>query len=315
MSDLPLERVKPSKPFTHVVVDFVGPFEVKKSKRANKTEKVYLCLFICFATKDIHLEIATSLSTPDFIAGLRRFIARRGLPSEFFSDNGTNFVGACNELRKLLELIKTENIKNFVAENQCKWNFIPPSSPHFGGLWEAGVKSAKTHLRKIVGSTPLSLDEINTTFCQTEACLKSRPLCQLSADPKDSNTLTPGHCLTGAPLLVFPDDYTNKMLGHTKRWELVQKLVHTFWRRWQTEYIANLQPRTKWFNSISEIFNVNDVVLVTEHCSPANWPKAKIVKLHTGNDNVVRVVSVLQNGKILLQPEVKLRRLPAQSRF
>ena len=162
MGDLPLERVKPSKPFTHTGVDCAGPFELRKSKRANKSEKVYLCLFVCFATKAIHLEIVTSLSTPDFIACLRRFIARRGLPSDFFSDNGTNFVGASNELRKLLELVKTESVKNFVAENKCKWNFIPPSSPHFGGLWEAGVKSAKSHLRKIVGSTPLSLEELNS---------------------------------------------------------------------------------------------------------------------------------------------------------
>ena len=312
MGDLPLERVKPSKPFTHVGVDFAGPFELRKSKRANKSEKVYLCLFVCFATKAIHLEIVTSLSTPDFIACLRRFIARRGLPSDFFSDNGTNFVGASNELRKLLEFVKTENVKNFVAENNCKWNFIPPSSPHFGGLWEAGVKSAKSHLRKIVGSTPLSLEELNTVFCQKEACLNSRPLCQLSTDPRDSNTLTPGHFLTGAPLLAFPDDCTNNMLGHTKRWELVQKLVHTFWPRWQTEYIANLQPRTKWFNNSSEIFKVNDVALVTEHCNPANWPIAKNVKLQAGNDNVVRVVSILRNGKTFLRPVVKLRRLPTR---
>ena len=291
--DLPLERVKPSKSSTHVGVDFAGPFELRKSKRANKSEKVYLCLFVCFATKAIHLEIVTSLSTPDFIACLRRFIARRGLPSDFFSDNGTNFVGASNELRKLLEFVKTENVKNFVAENKCKWIFIPPSSPHFGGLWEAGVKSAKSHLRKIVGSTPLSLEALNT-------------------DPRDSNTLTPGHFLTGAPLLAIPDDCTNNMLGHTKRWELVQKLVHTFWRRWQTEYIANLQPRTKWFNNSSEIFKVNDVVLVTEHCNPANWPIAKIVKLDAGNDNVVRVVSILRNGKTFLRPVVKLRRLPTR---
>ena len=91
-----------------------------------------------------------------------------------FRDKATNFVGACNELRNLLQFVKTEKAKNFVAANKCKWNFISVSSPHFGGLWEAGVKSAKTHLRKIVGSTPLSLEELNTMCCQIEACLKSR---------------------------------------------------------------------------------------------------------------------------------------------
>ena len=169
-----LERVKPSKLFTHVGVDFAGPFELKNSKRANKPGKV--CLFVCFATKAIHLEIVTSLSTPYYLAGLRRFIARRGLPTDFFSDNGTNFVGAPSELRKLLKLVNTKNVKNFVAEKTCTWNFIPPSPPHFGGLWEAGVESPKTDLRKIVSSTPLSLQELNTVFCQIEARLNSPSL-------------------------------------------------------------------------------------------------------------------------------------------
>ena len=133
-----------------------------------------------------------------------------------------NVLDACNELVKLLELVKTENSKNCIAENKCKWNFISPSSPHFGGLWEAGVESPKTHLRKIVGNTPLSEEKLNTVFCQIEACLNSRPLCQLSVDPKDSKTLTPGHFLTEAPFLAFPNDRTNNMLGHTKRWELVR---------------------------------------------------------------------------------------------
>ena len=84
MGDLTLERVTPSKHVIHAGVDFAGPFELRKSKRANKSEKVYLWLLVCFTTKAIHLENVTLLSTPDFIACIRRFIARRGLPSEFF---------------------------------------------------------------------------------------------------------------------------------------------------------------------------------------------------------------------------------------
>ena len=169
--DLPIERITPSRPFTFVGVDFAGPFELKGSKRAETKAKDYLSLFVCLATKAIHLEVVSSLSTPDFIACLRRFIARRGFPSNFYSDNGTNFVGTCNELRRLFELPKREEVRNFVAHQNCVWNFIPPSSPHFGGLWEAGIKSAKTHLRKVVGSTALTLDELSTVFCQIESCL------------------------------------------------------------------------------------------------------------------------------------------------
>ena len=148
-------------------------------------------------------------------------------------------------------------------------------------------------------------------FCQIEGCPNSRLLCQLTNDPKA--TLTPGHFLTGAPLLVFPDDSTNNMLGRTKRWELIQKLVHIHWRRWQTEYIANLQPRTKRFNSSSDIFKVNDFVLVSELCNPANWSMARILKLHADNSKVFRVVYYFEIAELFSAQELKLRRLHAQN--
>ena len=75
IGDLPVERVTLSNPFIHAGVDFAGPFELKKSKRANQTNKVYLCLFVCLAMKAIHLKIVTSLSTPDLNACIHRFIA------------------------------------------------------------------------------------------------------------------------------------------------------------------------------------------------------------------------------------------------
>jgi hypothetical protein len=48
--------------------------------------------------KAVHLEAVTDLTTKSFIAALKRFISRRGIPSTVHCDHGTNFVGADNEL-------------------------------------------------------------------------------------------------------------------------------------------------------------------------------------------------------------------------
>jgi len=66
-----------------------------------------------------------------------------------------------------------------------RWHFVPPDSPHFGGLWEAGIKSMKHHMRRVIGNACISFEEMSTILTQIEASLNSRPLSQIPSDPKD----------------------------------------------------------------------------------------------------------------------------------
>ena len=128
-----------------------------------------------------------------------------------------------------------------------EWGFIPPYSPHLGGLWEAGVKSCKYHLRRVMGNTLFTFEELTTSLVQIEACLNSRPLSPLSSDPSDLKPLTPGHFLIGEPLTSLPDNnLTDININHLDRWEMVQRSVQEFWKRWAAEYVSNLQSRVKW---------------------------------------------------------------------
>ncbi|GFU23876.1 integrase catalytic domain-containing protein [Trichonephila clavipes] len=79
MGDLPKQRITQIRPFEIVGIDFAGPILTKCQhlRKANKF-KSYICLFICLATKAVHLELVSTLSTDVMLAALRRFIARRG---------------------------------------------------------------------------------------------------------------------------------------------------------------------------------------------------------------------------------------------
>lgn len=108
--------------------------------------------------------------------------------------------------------------------------------------WETAIKSIKTHLRRIVGTTPLTFEKLLTVLTQIEACLNSHPLCPLSSDPHDLQALTPGHFLIGESLKALSQKIvTTPLINHLDCWTLLQQLVQHFWRRWSTEYLHNLQ--------------------------------------------------------------------------
>ncbi|XP_046145693.1 uncharacterized protein LOC123989018, partial [Osmia bicornis bicornis] len=174
MGSLPASRVQPARAFLRSGVDYAGPITLCMSKgRGQKTVKGYIAVFVCLCTKAVHLEPVSDLSASAFIAAFRREVA------ELIANEGTN------------------------------WDFIPPYSPHFGGLWEAAVKSAKRHLLRSVEGHRLTFEELTTLLCQVEACLNSRPLSPLTDDPKDFSALTPNHLITGHSLSAIPESPEN----------------------------------------------------------------------------------------------------------
>lgn len=297
MGSLPQPRVNFTRAFTHTGVDYAGPIDLRTSKgRGNKSYKGYISLFVCLCTKSIHVEAVSDLTSAAFIAAYRRFVARRGLPSHMYSDNGTNFVGASKVLHKQYtdSLLKIKNdIVETASTSNTEWHFIPPSSPHFGGLWEAGVKSLKYHLKRTIGNAKLTYEELSTLLAQIEACLNSRPLTPMSSDPTDLSALTPGHFLTGDALLSPPDQSIDiQQTSILTRWQLVQRLYQNITTRWKSEYLSRLQQRPKWTKPSPNI-QVNDLVLLKySSFPPTNWPLARVTKVHPGDDGFVRVVTV-----------------------
>lgn len=314
MGSLPKERLTPAKTFSVTGVDYAGPIMLKIGPprgRSARTSKAWIALFVCFVVKAVHLELVSDLTTDAFIAALRRFIARRGKPGTMFSDNGTNFVGANRELRKLKSLYDSrghkEAVARFLAEDNITWQFSPPRGSHFGGLWEAGVKSVKYHLHRVIGSACLTFEEMSTVLCQIEACLNSRPLCSLSTDPSDFSALTPGHFLVTHELNALPEpDVTDVPVNRLTRWQHLQLIHQHFWKRWSDDYLVSLQKRTRWQTPKRNV-QIGDLVCIKdENLPPMKWLLGRVVELHPGKDKFVRVVTVKTAGGLLKRPVAKL---------
>ncbi|XP_018398110.1 PREDICTED: uncharacterized protein LOC108776097 [Cyphomyrmex costatus] len=313
MGVLPPPRVTPSRTFSNSGVDYAGPFIIREGKRRNaRNSKAYACLFVCLATKAIHIELVSDLTSDSFLASLKRFISRRGAPNSIYSDNGTTFVGAArqlSELHKFLNLADTqERVIKHCNDLGITWHFIPPNAPHFGGLWESAVKSTKHHLRRIVGEAHLTFEELQTVLCEIEAILNSRPLIALSSDPNDLSYLTPGHFLVGGVLGGFPcRDLRDVNENRLVRWQRVEQLRQHFWSRWSLEYLNQLQQRNKWPANKGEQLKTGQLVLIKQPgTTPLSWVRGRVREVHPGPDGVARSATITTTNGSLTRPLTRI---------
>ncbi|XP_017792100.1 PREDICTED: uncharacterized protein LOC108574093 [Habropoda laboriosa] len=290
MGNLPAARVADSRPFHNSGVDYCSPFYVKERRNRNRARvKVYVAVFICFATKAIHLEVVSDMNTEAFIAALKRFMARRGLCHNIYSDNGTNFVAANNELTEVYQALQEDKVRRFLPNKEVTWHFMPALSPHFGGLWEAAVKSFKHHVKRVVGEELFTFEQFNTFVIEVEAILNSRPLSPLSSDPNDLTAVTPGHFLIGGSLTSVPEtDFRKTPANRLSNWQHIQEVKRDFWSRWYKEYIHHLNVRQKWTKSSHDIKKGTVIVLKENNLPPLFWHLGQVEEIHPGADGITR---------------------------
>ena len=119
MADLPVLRLVPhTPPFYYTACDYFGPYNVKVGR--SKTAKHYGVIFTCLNTRAVHLELAVDLTTMEFIQVLRRFFSIRGYPAVILSDNGTQMVGAANELGEMVKDLDGNQLGEFCGEKSIK---------------------------------------------------------------------------------------------------------------------------------------------------------------------------------------------------
>lgn len=314
MAPLDARRVNFEYPFAHVSVDYCGHFDVRRySGKCNSTQMCYVAVFVCLATRAIHLEVVEDLTTDAFLDAYQRFASRRGHCRSITSDNATNFVGAKRHLYNVVnDWRKCANNALFTTRG-IEWRFIMPKAPSQGGNHESAVKLFKHHLRRMVGSNFLSINEFRSLTIRIEACLNSRPLEVQSQDPNEHTVITPAHFLIGREfenVAVDPIMDDSAIGSYAVRWRKVQQLHQHFWRQWQRGYLNALQSRNKWREPQNNLA-IGDVVLIKEDRQPPQqWLLGRVNAVHPGKDGLVRNVTLRSAGKIFQRAAQGLVKLP-----
>ncbi|XP_018400802.1 PREDICTED: uncharacterized protein LOC108778188 [Cyphomyrmex costatus] len=170
-----------------------------------------------------------------------------------------------------------------------KHPIILPKKHHFTSLiimqehlknMHAGPQALLSIIREILafvrtkrfGSTLLTFEELSTVIAQVETILNSRPLTPMSTDPSDLQALTSGHFLIGRPLVAITEaDLTDISTNRLYRYQLLERMKQTFWKRWSSEYLTQLQQRNKW-KRVQVTIKIGTVVVLRNANTPLmNW--------------------------------------------
>ena len=308
MSELPECRLAwKEPPFSHCGVDLFGPILIKQGRKRLKRWGV---IYTCMTVRSVHLEVVESPDTDDFINSTRRFVNRRGAPTDMYSDCGTNFKGATAELSEIVEKLNRAKINTFATSHAIAWHFNPPAAPHMGGAWERLVRTVKEVLHMIMQDRVLTDSQFATVLTEIESIVNNRPITSASSDINNLEALTPNHILLGLHRKWDTMLDANERDNFSRRkWRQVQGAAAEFWKRWRTEYLPLLMKRPCWKGTIPNYQSGELVMLKEDNAVKGKWNLARIVKTLPGRDNVVRTVEIQTKYGKYIRPVSKLAKL------
>ena len=291
MANLPACRVQPyTPPFLYTSCDYFGPVRVKAGR--NKTVKHYGVIFTCLNTRAVHCELATDASTMEFLQALRRFFSNRGYPQLLISDNGSQMIGAERELRLMIQGWDNNQLKEYCADRGMKWQFTTPLAPHQNGCSESMVNSIKTALKKSIGDTVLAPFELYTCLLETANLVNQRPIGRVPDDPDDGSYLCPNDIIVGRATNTVPQGPFRQTKNPRHRFEVCQKIVDSFWKKWSRDVLPRLVPRKKWTTEMRNV-RVDDFVVVADpNAVRGKWTVGRVREVYPGADSRVRNVEV-----------------------
>ena len=298
---LPSDRTEGTAAFQVVGVDFAGPMKYRKGKKNEG--KAYIVLYACSLTRGIYLELLPSLETEEFMSSLKRFIARRGRPNTFYSDNGRTFVGAAKLLKTIMA---DEKLQDYLAHLGIRWKFNLSRAPWWGGQFERLIGLVKRALHKQIGCGMLTWGELQDVLLDIEVALNNRPLSYVEDDPQ-LPVLTPNSLLFGQPnLLPEMEHHHLETPDLRKRAKYIKRCKDVLWKRWTDEYLKSLREQHRLNHPVkSPTIAVGDVMLIKEdERNRGKWKMGIVEELITGRDGVVRGAK-LRAGKSHLERAIQ----------
>ena len=286
---LPEDRTKVARPFEIIGVDYAGPIGYRATQKSQG--KAYILLIACSLTRGIYMDVVTELTTDEFMARLKEFIARRGRPKVIYSDNAKTFKAAAGRIHRIMQ---SEKMNDFLAKNEIKWKFNLSRAPWWGGQYERLIGIVKQSLYRVTGKALLKLKELKEVLMDVETVLNNRPLSYVE-DDVELQELTPNLMIFGKRNSLLDEEaHTLDDKELRKRAKYLEKCKNNVWKRWSDTYLKSLRERHNMkYKRKENAIKEGDVVLIKgDERNRGKWNVGIVEQLVKGRDGVIRVAKL-----------------------
>ena len=281
-------------PFFRTALDLFGPFFVRDTVKRRTTKKVYGLILNCMVTRAMHLELVEGYDLQSFLISFTGFTAVRGYPGYIHSDNGSQLVAANKELQEMTKKWELSKLSDFGTKHGMIWSFNPSANAPFqNGCSESLIRLVKRGILMSIGNNILSFSELLTIFYEIANLLNQRPIgIKPGNDISLGTYLCPNDLILGLNNNEAPNETFEESDNIVKRYQFINQVVFSFWKKWTRDFFPTLIVRQKWHVDRRNVM-IGDIVLLQDNNSlKGNWKLAQVVKTIIGSDNMVRDVTV-----------------------
>ena len=289
MAPIPEKRLKASPCWHFSMIDLLGPIEVVNFVNQRTKRKTWGVIITCLTSRATWVYLAESYSTDHLLSVLRKHEARNGSPAEYHADLGRQIVGADRVLKDHINDLDKDEMVNFAANRNIKFNFGTPFFPEGQGAVERLVKEVKKNLF-VITKNLLTFGELDTLLAEASYLINSRPLQPYPNLGEDgficANDLLFGRSDMEPPLCDIQDTSLTRRAAHK------QRIIEEFWNKWSQSYLQTLYRFQKW-RLRSRNVQPGDVVLVLDkELQKGKFLPAVVDTVKEDSDKVVRKVTI-----------------------
>lgn len=225
-------------------------------------------------------------------------------------DNGTNFVGAKNELERNPDFFDVDAIQREMSGKGIEWKFNCPSNPEAGGAWERLVQCVKRVLGVILKEESPRVETFRSLLLEAANAVNSRPLTHMQVAPEDPQPLTTNHFLVGGPnVATAPKPDEVEPTATRRQWQICRGLSRKFWDQFIRHYLPELTRRNKHYGTEPEL-GIGDLVIICDEQQPrGRWLRGIITEVSAGADGVVRTATVRTAKGCYNRPATRLAKI------
>ena len=288
----------PKKPFSSVMIDYLGPFTVKLS---NKNVKVWILAITCLWTRAINLKICQSAKCSDFLRALQMHCYDHGLFQSCVADQGSQIQSGTNALYTFLSDYETKKFLSSYGIKEISFQHYAKGNSALGSLIETMVKQVKILIAKAIRGNVLDYFEFQLFVAKAVNLINKRPIgfkegLRQSLPDEVPGCITPELILKGyesIPIGIVPqlepveDDCgeVNVNEEYAKLRAVRERMVDLYHKEFLTNLVQQSVDKAHRYKPVMHtLIKPGDIVLlVDKFLKRYKYPMGRVLSVETNN--------------------------------